>query len=241
MAVKKSASPAAKPVKARAFQRSPADLPPDMLDLDPLSPDAILTGAPLQDGFLDGSAVPADFSARKLPGLTGTSLIFQSVNFSGCELRRLHLRDVRFVQCDFSNAILRGFEATRVEFIDCRLTGVAAVECRWQDVLIEGCEAAYSRFADARFRACEFRSTNFAESDFRGADFGTDHATGGHGCLFSQCSLQRADLSHAKLYETDLRGANLDGMIVGRDDVRGAIVNATQAMDLARLLGLVIK
>ena len=50
-----------------------------------------------------------------------------------------------------------------------------------------------------------------------------------------------ADLTGAKLNSADLRGASLDRIVVNAPDVRGAIVNPTQAMELARLLGLVIR
>ena len=128
---------------------------------------------------------------------------------------------------------MRGFEATRVEFIDCRLTGMMAIECRWQDVLIENCDGRYAQISDGKLHTCEFKASNFAEADFRNADL--------EGTIFTQAILTRADFSHSKLSGVDLGGADIDGIIVGPEEVRGAIVNAPQAMDLARLLGLIIK
>ena len=39
----------------------------------------------------------------------------------------------------------------------------------------------------------------------------------------------------------DLRDSEIEGLLVAPEDVKGAIVSAPQAMDLARLLGLVIR
>ena len=53
--------------------------------------------------------------------------------------------------------------------------------------------------------------------------------------------LVRADLTGAKLKGADLRGADIEGITARAEDVRGAIVTPAQAMELARLLGLVIR
>ena len=205
-------------------QRQPPDLPPH-----PNEKESITGGEPIEDSRIAG----LDLSGRKLTGFSAKSSIFEGVSFAGCHIPSPRFRDVRLVKCDLSNAKLRGFEATRVEFIDCRLTGMIAIECRWQDVLVENCDGRYAKISDGELHACEFKGSNFAEADFRTTDL--------EGAIFTQVTLHRADFSHSKLRSADLRGAGIDGMIVTAEDVRGAIVSPTQAMDLARLLGLVIK
>ncbi len=44
----------------------------------------------------------------------------------------------------------------------------------------------------------------------------------------------------ANLNTTNLRGAEIEGLVVQGENLRGALVTPTQAMDPARLLGLVI-
>jgi uncharacterized protein YjbI with pentapeptide repeats len=215
---------AAKRRKDEAPQRQPPDLPP-LLD----GREAITEGEPIEESRVVG----IDLSGRKLSGLAAKGSIFESVSFAGCHIPSPRFRDVRLVKCDLSNATLRGFEATRVEFIDCRLTGMIAIECRWQDVLVENCDGRYAQISDGKLHTCEFKGSNFAEADFRSTDL--------ESTIFTQATLTRADFGHSKLRGSDLRGADIDGIIVGPEEVRGAIVSATQAMDLARLLGLVIK
>jgi uncharacterized protein YjbI with pentapeptide repeats len=137
------------------------------------------------------------------------------------------------IKCDLSNASVRGFETIRVEFIGCRLTGMKAAECRWQDVLMKDCEASYAQFVDGGFKTCEFRDSQFPDADFRRADL--------EGTLFSGGSLRRADLTGAKLQDTDLRTINIAELVALAENLRGAIVTAAQAMDLARFLGVVIR
>jgi uncharacterized protein YjbI with pentapeptide repeats len=53
--------------------------------------------------------------------------------------------------------------------------------------------------------------------------------------------LNRADFTGSRLRKADLRAAEIDGIIVRAEDVAGAIVTPAQAMELSRLLGLVVK
>lgn len=211
----------------RKPERQPPDLPSAIDDL------AVLTEIAPGETVNESHVVGIDLSGRKLSSLSVKCSILEGVSFTGCVIPSPRFRDVRLIQCDLSNATLRGFEATRVEFIDCRLTGMITIECRWQDVLIENCDGRYAQLNDGKFQTCEIKGCNFSEADFRSADL--------EGTIFSRAILNRADLSKSKLRGADLRGAEIVGIIVGPEEVRGAIVSATQAMDLARLLGLVIK
>lgn len=132
-----------------------------------------------------------------------------------------------------SNAILNGFEAARIEFVDCRLTGMRACECHWEDVLVENCDLRYVQLSDSRIRNSEFRSSNLSEADLRGVNF--------ESALFSNVILRQADLSRAKLQGIDLSGAEIEGFVVRPEDLRGTIFSAAQAIELALLLGIVIK
>ena len=208
-------------------QRQPPDLPASADDLTVLAD--ITSGERLDESRISG----IDFSGRKISGLSAKVVVLDGISFAGCEIPSPRFRDVRFVKCDLSNAKLRGCEATRVEFVDCRLTGIIAAECCWQDVLIENCDGRYAQFNSGRFRTCELKASNFTEADFSDAAL--------EGTMFARTVLRRADLSRARLRGADLRGAEIEGIIVGPAEVRGAIVSAAQALDLARLLGLIIK
>ncbi len=114
------------------------------------------------------------------------------------------------------------------------MTGMGAIECHWEDTLVENCDMRYVQLSDSHIRSFEFKSCNLSEADLlRGVNF--------EGAIFSNAILRHADLSRAKLQGIDLRGAEIEGFIVRPEDLRGAIFNVAQAIDLARLLGIVIK
>lgn len=186
-----------------------------------------------EPGLGSGTAVQLDLMGQEIRGFTARESIYERSSFANAVLTGLRLRDVRLEGCDLSNATALGFEAIRVEFIQCRLTGLKAMECRWQDVLVEDCDLKYAQFNDARFEICEFRSSACQESDFRGADVS--------GLRLSRVLLEKADFTGAALSGLDLRSCGIDGLVVRPDDVAGAIVSPPQALELARLLGVVIQ
>ncbi len=214
--------------KTEEAARKPPDLP-DLAHLTLISAADILKGQPLEESLADS----LDLAGKKIPALHAKASLFRNLSLANCEIGPTRLRDIRFEKCDLSNSVLRGFEATRVEFLDCRLMGMRAIECRWDSVLLENCDARYAQLNSGQVRLCEFRGANLEESDFRGTDL--------ERAIFTQTSLIRADLTRVRLPNADLRGAQIEGVTIGPDDVRGAIVTAAQAMDLARLLGLIIK
>ncbi len=181
----------------------------------------------------EARAAGLDLSERELPGLSVKMSVLERVSFAGTEISAPFLQDVRLVRCDLSNATWRNFQATRVEFIECRLIGMKALECNLQDVLLQDCDGRYLQLTDGRLRSCEFRGSNFTEADLRAIDLTST--------VFGQMDLSRADLRQARLRNVDLRDSEIEGLQVAAADVNGAIVSAPQAMDLARLLGLVIR
>jgi uncharacterized protein YjbI with pentapeptide repeats len=208
--------------------RIPADLPSDLDYLTQIDVSGLLSVLPLEDARVGA----AELTGVEIPSLSLTGSVVEGAVFAEATIQAAPLRDVRFVKCDFSNALLSGFEARRVEFIDCRLLGMKAIACRWQDVLVENCDARYAQFKGGVVRSCEFKGTRLDEADLRGANL--------EGTTFAETSLRRADLSGARLNNVNLRGADVDGLVVRAEDLKGALVTAPQAMDLARLLGLVI-
>jgi len=208
--------------------RIPADLPSALDYLTQVDSARFLSAIPLEDVHLD----TADVTGAEIPSLSVTGGVIERVVFAQARMQTAVLRDVRLVKCDLSNAVLRGFEARRVEFIDCRLLGMKVIECRWHDVLVENCDARYAQFNGGIVRSCEFKGTRLDEADFRGVNL--------EGTTFVDTALRRADLSGARLNNVNLRGADIDGLVVRAEDLKGALVTAPQAMDLARLLGLVI-
>jgi uncharacterized protein YjbI with pentapeptide repeats len=226
------ARPIIQSMKLKKQEPVPRALPenlPVIGDLVPVDAEALFAGERIEESLAQNLVL----SGRKIESLVVWNSIFDNVSLASSKIGKLRLRDVRLVKCDLSNAILHGFDATRIEFIDCRMTGMRAIGCHWEDTLVENCDLRYVQLSDSHIRRSEFKSCNLSEADLRGVNF--------EGAIFSNAILRQADLSRAKLQGIDLRSAEIEGFIVRPEDLRGAIFNVAQAIDLARLLGIVIK
>ena len=183
-------------------------------------------------------------SNRTINKLERQGLSARNLSIQSCVLNRIALpsstfaaitlQDVRLVGCDLANIKTRTLTAVRVEFLGCRMTGFRveeAAECH--DVLIAEGIQTYSQFAYARFKSAEFNSCNFEDANFLGADL--------QGCIFRGCNLRNADMRGAKLREADLRGSVVEGLRLNPADIHGAVVDPSQAMIFATLLGIRIR
>ncbi len=178
-------------------------------------------------------------SELKREGLSATSLSLESCVLSRVALpdstfSTITLRDVRLVGCDLANVKTRALMALRVELLDCRMTGFHVEEpAECHDVLISQGLQSYSQFAYASFKSAEFDACNFEDANFLGADL--------QGCIFRGCNLHNADMRGAKLREADLRGSQVEGLRLNPADIHGAVVDPSQAMIFATLLGIRIR
>jgi uncharacterized protein YjbI with pentapeptide repeats len=210
-------------------QREQPDLPLDWesAPLTRLAPDGgeiHLESRQVEDvAWLDGKT-----GALRLEGC-----VLRHVRFTGSEFGSVVWKDVRLIGCDLANCKAHRMSLLRVEMEDCRLSGLSSPAADWRDVLVANSDARFAQFPGGVFQRCEFTSTGLQEADLRGADL--------RGALLRACRLGRADLRQARLRETDLRHSDLDEMLVGLTDLAGAIVDAPQAMVLARLMGLQIR
>ena len=172
-------------------------------------------------------------------GLSATSLSIEScvlnrVALPDSTFATVTLRDVRLVGCDLANFKTRALTALRVELLDCRMTGFRIEEpAECHDVLISQGLQSYTQFAYARFKSAEFDACNFEDANFLGADL--------QGCIFRGCNLHNADMRGAKLKDADLRGSQVEGLRLHPADLYGAMVDPSQAMIFAALLGIRIR
>lgn len=218
-----------KPKKPVAFQRDLPDLPAGFPE--PATPDSVFQNDEIvaEDQLLHG----LDIRHRSLRSFRAQGCVMENVQLSGAHVGAIVWRDVRLTGCDLANVLAHRITLVRVEFIGCRLTGFRTSALDWRDVLVEDCDLAYAQLQGGLFRACEFRRSNCPEADLQQAELG--------GSLLRACNLTRADIRGARLQDADLRDSDLDGVLVNIEDLHGAVVDASQAVSLARLMGLQIR
>ena len=211
------------------FSRREPDLPTGLPEADDISGPLDSRDISIADRLIKGFRMESQsvgslrIEASRLVGVSLANSKFGSIVW----------KDVRLVSCDLANMETRGLSLTRVEFIDCRMTGLRAGEADCQDVLISQGDQRYSQFRYSRFKSAEFDSCNFEEADFQGTDL--------CGAVFRKCNLHKAEMSKAKLVNADLRGSQVEGLQLNAEDIRGAVVDPSQAMIFASLLGIRIE
>jgi uncharacterized protein YjbI with pentapeptide repeats len=196
---------------------------------NPIFLDVLTDQAIYQDLLL----AECDLSDQTAEFATFETTHFKQVAMQRAALRMLRLVDVRFEACDLAESICEQISVSRAEFLGCRLIGLQATDGRIEDMLMKGCNAAHAQFWGSVFKRARFENCNLSEANFQGADL--------TGVFFDKCDLRGASLAGAKLVGADLRSSQIDSARAGIKELQGAIVNAEQAISIARLLGVDVR
>lgn len=200
---------------------------------EPEIPEEFTQSADLAERMVETRVAGADWRGRTAGSLRIEASLLERVCLADCRFGTLAMKDVRLVNCDLANMEVRGWNLTRVEFVDCRMTGFSGGETEALDVLVQEGDLRYSRFRDSRFKAAEFDRCNFEDADFQGTDLS--------GSIFRGCNLRNVEMGRARLSDADLRGSAVEGLHIALEGLRGAVVDPSQAMQFALLLGIRIE
>lgn len=152
---------------------------------------------------------------------------------TGADLRGSSFRAVRLIGCECSGARFSESYAYGCTMTDCKAVGADFTECTLDHCIGTRSALQMTLWGNSRWRhvvltQCSLRECALAEVQL--------HAV----------QLADVDLTQATLFRTALRGIDLthctiDGALLSPDDCRGAVVTPPQVVELARLLGLVIR
>lgn len=215
--------------KKFVFSRRAPDLPDEMA----AAPDTAVLFEPRDILITERLIEGARIENRAAGTLRIESSILEGVSLAGSSFASIIWKDVRLVRCDLANLETRYLTLTRVELIDCRMTGFRAGEANCQDILVSAGDQRHCQLRFSKFKSAEFDSCNFAEADFQGTDLS--------GSIFRKCTLRNTEMSKVRLLNADLRGSLIEGLRMNAEDVRGAVVDPSQAMIFASLLGIRIE
>lgn len=167
------------------------------------------------------------------PYLTIRDCIVNRQTFINCRMKAAQVSDVRFVNCDLSNLSFAESSFYRAEFISCKLVGTNLSETTFNHVWMDDCNGQYINLSVSKMNQVRFSRCDFQNGTFTNCKPGLFE--------FDDCRLVEADFSHTALRGVDLRTSRIEGIQVSIPDLRGAVINYAQAMDLMPLLGVVIK
>ena len=185
-----------------------------------------VTGVLLAELQLDG---------ERLDELGFYKVVFDHCKLSGCALRKASFTDVVFRACDLSNCDLTESYWNRCALLDCKGVGANFLEGRFHSTQFTRGVYRYAGFDSAVCNDVAFDETDLTQ------------------CCFTACKWKKVALHGARcvgvsFFGTPLAGVDfttciLEGVVVSDTaaELRGAVVTAVQAADLARLLGLVIR
>lgn len=191
-----------------------------------------------EDAISDhGELMRTELTGVLLPGTEARSMLFDQVQFTRVDLSRSRLPTIEMIDakldaCDLAGAEWERGRFTRVEMNGCRLVGAKFFDATIDDLMVRESNCELAIFWSARFRRVRFERSMLRRASFEGADLS--------GVVFRGCDLTGADFRNAKLVGTDFRGSDITGLQVGIGDLKGAIIDPPQAMELATLLGVTI-
>jgi len=160
-------------------------------------------------------------------------ILFRRVTLGPSRHAKPRFLDCRLEASDLSGIVWDQARFRRVEFLGCRLIGAQLLEAEFEDVTFKECNLERSVFSMARFKAVRFENCVLRETSFESADLSA--------AVFDGCDLTQADLRQAKLGGTDFRGSRLGSVQVGAQELKGAIVDSAQAVQIASLIGLIVR
>jgi uncharacterized protein YjbI with pentapeptide repeats len=159
--------------------------------------------------------------------------VFERCAFDCREARTFSFVDVSFIHCDLSNVSFHKSAFVRVSIADSKALGASFSEAVLNNVSVRG-----SLFRYANFTAAKMTNLLLEESDF-------SH------CFMEQCklksvrmeglNLEAAEFSFTPLKDIDLTACAINGITANALDLRGAVIASHQAVDLAGILGVVIR
>lgn len=198
-------------------------------------PDVV--SAELEWTELDGLASRFELERVRLAGAelrgsdAGSGRIEQAqledVDLDEAKLRGLELVDVIGERLGAANGDWGGATLRRVTLAGSRLTGLGLGEAHLEDVRLSDCKLDYANFRNGTVENVSFVGCVLRGADFQGARL--------RAVRFEGCRLLEADFSRAEMEAVDLRGSEL-GLAGSLAGLRGAIVDSTQLIELARPL-----
>ena len=166
-----------------------------------------------------------------------TECVFENVQFEGLKLRRAKFTDVwwrgaRALTADFAES-----EWLDASVLSSAFAGVQAFESQWRRVVFQRCKLDAVNLRGAHLQDVVFEDCILRDVDFTGARM--------LAVSFPGSALRSAKFAKAKLARVDLRDATVIEVVDGYANLRGAILDSAQsvelAADLAQALGISVK
>lgn len=161
------------------------------------------------------------------------SCVFKNVNFDNCTFRYIDLLDAIFEKCDLSNIDFSEGSIFRVKFINCKMIGSKIEDAYLKDCLFKNILGDYSSFAFSKLNKVSFENSSFASSVFM--EVKNKYMN------FDDCDFRKTVFTKTYLEDINLSNCEIDGIEIGIPELYKAKVNASQGLELIKLIGLIVE
>ena len=161
------------------------------------------------------------------------SCVFRNVNFENCTFRYIDLMDVTFEKCDLSNIDFSEGSIFRTEFVNCKMIGSKIEDAHLKDCLFKNILGDYSSFAFSKLNKISFESSSFASSIFM--EVKNKYMN------FDDCNFKKSVFTKTYLEDVNLSNCEIDGIEIGIPELYKVKVNASQGLELVKLIGLIVE
>ena len=161
------------------------------------------------------------------------SCIFRNVTFDNCTFRYIDLLDVSFEKCDLSNIDFSEGSIYRTEFINCKMLGSKIEDAHLKDCLFKNILGDYTTFSFSKFNKVAFEGSSFVSSIFM--EVKNKYMN------FNDCDFKKSVFSRTYLEGVDLSNCEIDGIEIGIPELYKVKVNASQGLELVKLIGVIVE
>ena len=161
------------------------------------------------------------------------SCVFRNVNFENCTFRYIDLMDVTFEKCDLSNIDFSEGSIFRTEFVNCKMIGSKIEDAHLKDCLFKNILGDYSSFAFSKLNKVSFENSSFASSIFM--EVKNKYMN------FDDCNFKKSVFTKTYLEDVNLSNCEIDGIEIGTPELYKVKVNASQGLELVKLIGLIVE
>ena len=161
------------------------------------------------------------------------SCVFRNVNFENCTFRYIDLMDVTFEKCDLSNIDFSEGSIFRTEFVNCKMIGSKIEDAHLKDCIFKNILGDYSSFAFSKLNKVSFESSSFASSIFM--EVKNKYMN------FDDCNFKKSVFTKTYLEDVNLSNCEIDGIEIGIPELYKVKVNASQGLELVKLIGLIVE
>lgn len=158
--------------------------------------------------------------------------IFKNVTFSNCEFDHCDLIDVIFDHCDLSNISMYEGGIHRTHFNHCRMSGSDFSSSVLQNVHFDKVLGKYMNFSFGTLKYTDIDHSDLEFASFNGCTF--------KDLKFDESNLNRNEFINTILDKVDVSTCTIEELTITADSIKGLKVSSAQALDLSRVLGLII-